>query len=1205
MGGKVDVYNLTRGVVVDKSAVHEEDGELLEAQNWQVDAVGGLGSVRRRDGLAALNAAPLGGPVLGAIGVPLPDRALYQRVLYLALNRGPYTFKLSLDGVTWTDATLPAPPVHEATLGLEGGFPFGDAAMQWRGFNDVLYYPGNDYSPTGPSLPSIHAWDGQTDVVIARIPINASVTPGTAGAWGVTSLLPWSPTQLLVTVADRNVTPGTGRMRVLLLDVRNGSLTEIGPDTDLIHGHAIAGLVEWQGRVWTAGVNAPAGGPLQTFWTRPGDPTWTLDDSFSTTHGYCTGLVEFKGNLYQGSAADAGANGLIRRRGHSTVLGGLSTVAGGSTTVAGGSTVVDGGSTIVRAGDSTVPVVLGPQTQLDVRNTNVLHAYAAHTTTIDVVDISVFSTFGGGAECSSPGGGLLDFSYTGTSGTSGNGTLTGVSWPGGPGLPFSLPATTYIQNVVYFGPTMAVADMTGFPASGAFSVSLTTGGAYVMTYTGRTASSGRGEFTGVTGGPGPSTFTIYQLLVKPLIGPGSTSIPVVDLIWFASAGGKALADGQVITYTGVTASSGPGSLTGVSGITAAIAAGSFVVGIVPIGAASVPVDNTAGFVLVPGSAVLGGYPITYTGRSTSSGPGTLTGVTGVVAAIPSGSTVAPVIPIGATSLPIADTSVFVLAAGAAIVNGQAITYTGRSGSSGSGVLTGVTGIAVAVPSGAPVAPVIPSGSTSLPIVDTAIFFLAAGAALVAGMTIAYTGRSASSGPGVLTGVTGIATAIGIGAAVAVVVPIGATSIPVVDTAPFNAGGGVLSIGGVLINYGGRSTTSGPGVLTGVTGVTALIVGGASIVPNVTAGVWAIVHTSDGTGAGNYCGPLIVTADGGTVFAFRNSVSGGAAPNVRILQSVDGLTWSTAYNISDALSDAYGRSGMPIRDDNGDLYWPLASGAAQAPGGLVRRTALGVWSVVLRDVPSIRGPIGIVRARDAVNTGLSALSYAITIETDEPIGYWRLGELSGAVAADSSGHGFDGAIIGGVTLNQPGAVSGNLAMAFDGVVGSRIAVPPNVAFEMTAAVAVEAWVKTATAVQFGGILEKTIGGVVNTSYSLFQNGGVWTFRVCTQPAPGHPFGGPFGPIDTSWPVQPDDVGEWVHFVGVLAYGNTALFRNGVFVAGATAGGIIGAGSGVVTIGHLGTDALHLGGALPFAGSIDEVAIYPLLTGTQVATHYSRR
>lgn len=47
---------------------------------------------------------------------------------------------------------------------------------------------------------------------------------------------------------------------------------------------------------------------------------------------------------------------------------------------------------------------------------------------------------------------------------------------------------------------------------------------------------------------------------------GATSLPVNECGWYAPAGGTILAGSNVITYTGVSAASGPGNVTGVTGV---------------------------------------------------------------------------------------------------------------------------------------------------------------------------------------------------------------------------------------------------------------------------------------------------------------------------------------------------------------------------------------------------------------------------------------------------------------------------------------------------------------------------------------------------------------------------------------------------------------------------------------------------------------
>lgn len=312
MDKKIAIYNLGQlGVDVVRDATHLDDGAFTTAQNAQVDSVQGIGGIRKRDGMTRLNASALAGSVRGLIGLPLPDRTTLTRTFWLPLNdASSNTFKKSTDGTSWVDQTTPTKAVREVNGGIEVAIAMGDYQRIWQGFADKLYYPGNDYTG-GTTAPTLHSWDGTTDLLIATIPDNPkeALRPKC-----ITSLLPYSPTQLLVATADDGTGTGNGRTRILLLDLTSGTMQQIGQETDLIAGHIVGGLLLWQGRIWISFRNANGGIALTTYYARPGDATWTLDDSFGTAHGYCSGLVIFKGNLYQGSGADVGANGLIRKR---------------------------------------------------------------------------------------------------------------------------------------------------------------------------------------------------------------------------------------------------------------------------------------------------------------------------------------------------------------------------------------------------------------------------------------------------------------------------------------------------------------------------------------------------------------------------------------------------------------------------------------------------------------------------------------------------------------------------------------------------------------------------------------------------------------------------------------------------------------------------------------------------------------------------
>jgi hypothetical protein len=64
------------------------------------------------------------------------------------------------------------------------------------------------------------------------------------------------------------------------------------------------------------------------------------------------------------------------------------------------------------------------------------------------------------------------------------------------------------------------------------------------------------------------------------------------------------------------------------------------------------------------------------------------------------------------------------------------------------------------------------------------------------------------------------------------------------------------------------------------------------------------------------------------------------------------------------------------------------------------------------------------------------AYPTVVLGDHPAAYYRLGEVSGNAAVDSSGNAHSGTYLGGVTLGQPGAPAGDsdTSVAFNGVNG---------------------------------------------------------------------------------------------------------------------------------------------------------------------------
>src|SRR5690349_23290646 len=85
-------------------------------------------------------------------------------------------------------------------------------------------------------------------------------------------------------------------------------------------------------------------------------------------------------------------------------------------------------------------------------------------------------------------------------------------------------------------------------------------------------------------------------------------------------------------------------------------------------------------------------------------------------------------------------------------------------------------------------------------------------------------------------------------------------------------------------------------------------------------------------------------------------------------------------------------------------------------------------------------------------------YRDAVLSDHPVGYWRLDETSGTVAADSTGNN-PGSYVNGPVLGQSGALPdavNNRAASFDGV-NDHLDVPASPSLNVTGQITIEAWI----------------------------------------------------------------------------------------------------------------------------------------------------
>jgi hypothetical protein len=214
------------------------------------------------------------------------------------------------------------------------------------------------------------------------------------------------------------------------------------------------------------------------------------------------------------------------------------------------------------------------------------------------------------------------------------------------------------------------------------------------------------------------------------------------------------------------------------------------------------------------------------------------------------------------------------------------------------------------------------------------------------------------------------------------------------------------------------------------------------------------------------------------------------------------------------------------------------------------------------------------------------SYASVVGTDAPVGWWRLGELSGTTAANQAG-GSAGTYTGGVTLNQPSLLATdmvNRAVAFNGSTG-RVTVPNAAALQLTNRVSLEAWIKP-TSLPSTGVLRSVMTKA--ESYSLQFNGPRLEFTVI-QSGTRRRLQTPSGAIVA---------GGTYHVVGTFDGTTQRLYVNGTQVASIALSGAASTTTAPLVIGSWdGTSEF-------FTGTIDEPAVYNgILSAAQVAAHYS--
>lgn len=257
---------------------------------------------------------------------------------------------------------------------------------------------------------------------------------------------------------------------------------------------------------------------------------------------------------------------------------------------------------------------------------------------------------------------------------------------------------------------------------------------------------------------------------------------------------------------------------------------------------------------------------------------------------------------------------------------------------------------------------------------------------------------------------------------------------------------------------------------------------------------------------------------------------------------------------------------------------------------------------------------VLRATDWFKIGARAKlksAWRSEVLADSPRAWWRLGEQSGTVAADSSGNGYHGTYEGGATFNtRTGLIAGDPdnGIAFDGTDDAVASIPEAAA--VTGSFSVETWfTSTGTdasftrtiagqgSIKFGSAGYESSFPTQNNGWALGHEGGAAAtmalgFIIGNGVAVRH-----VRTTATSW----ND--EATHHVVATWNGSTAkIYVDGVDQSLTTeaSGSPSGPSAGFVSVGKLG--APPVGGW--WLGAADEVLIYSsALSAARVLAHYN--
>ena len=219
----------------------------------------------------------------------------------------------------------------------------------------------------------------------------------------------------------------------------------------------------------------------------------------------------------------------------------------------------------------------------------------------------------------------------------------------------------------------------------------------------------------------------------------------------------------------------------------------------------------------------------------------------------------------------------------------------------------------------------------------------------------------------------------------------------------------------------------------------------------------------------------------------------------------------------------------------------------------------------------------------------ATPYKDAVLADTPVGYWKLDETTGTVAASQTNTpALDGTYTGTYTLGASDPTvtdTGNNAISL--VQSGYVDIPASALLNIKTAITIEAIISPTNNHQGALYNHPTATNGYNSQAEVFLDGGTLYFRL----------NGTFGQSDLTWNHSALN-GTRFHIACRWDGATQAILVNGVSVASkALSGTLADAASAKAVIGHLATTNFYA-----FNGMLDEVAVYSVaLTDTRITAH----